>query len=294
MMLSNEEANKFLSEQLQLTHRNYSSDSTPTFDELSQIVQEFHMKIPFQNIALLAKARGTQDVPSDEEIKRDLLQGFGGLCYTNNVFMTHLLKALGLDAHHLAGTCNPKHPNNHILSLIKNLTTHSSLHLVDVGCGYPTYQVIPVDFEHESPIYTSTFLRYKYLREGGKLTRVHLQDFRDGIPGENSERDSWERFYNFDLIPRDRDHFQAAMSEVYSDRFLRKLRLLIFQEDAMVVVKEIGDKATLLKLTRGGTESTDLRTDEEIVATLHDLAPVFDEDVIKAAVRNWRYFKDLK
>ena len=291
-MLSTDEAKMFLTQQLKLHEKHNFTNIT--LSDLEQIVRAFHMKIPFQNITLLAQPPGTQDVPSCKEIKRDMLAGLGGLCYTNNVFMTELLRALGLHAEQLAGTCNLAHPNNHILTSVKHLTSADSIHLVDVGCGYPTYQTIPVDFDSESPVYTNGFLKYKFTRNDSNrnaLQRVHLQDFRQGSPGEDFMRQPWERFYDFDLVVRGLEHFHPAMSEVYRDRFLRKLRVLVFEDQYVMAVKEQGDTAALVRLADGHTHTTVLRTDNEILAAIKELVPNFDVCVIKNALDNWRFFR---
>lgn len=219
---------------------------------LNKLIQKFHFKVPFQNIGHLMKPYGTQDVPTLDEIREDGLNCSGGLCYTNNVFFCHLLNALGYSAHHITGTCNPKHPNNHLVTLAYNVVRAGDKFLVDVGCGFPTLQAVPLDFGLESPIYTSIFLQYKFVRTGDdRYERQHLQNFgneRFLSLQSSTFSGKWERYYDFDEIPRDLKHFEQAMTEVYRDRFLRKFRVLKFTTNMMTAIKELESNCVVLQL----------------------------------------------
>ena len=273
-------------------------DHQTVFSAINNLIKQFHLKIPFQNLTLLAKEIGTHDVPSLEEIKWDVTTELGGLCYTNNVFMKQLFKTFGFDVFHTASTCNKAHPNNHIVTILnQRLTDDGNInrYLVDVGCGYPTYTAIPLDFidetAYKSTIYTSSFLKFRFERRNNTFTRFHYKDYETN-PGQkySSENGEWERFYEFDLVPRPLIYFHSAMAEVYQNRFLKKLRLLVFQEDCLMAVKEHEDNASLIKITKEDTKTQLLRSDEEIIDALHKLGPKFSEKTIADAVSNWRYF----
>ena len=72
--------------------------------------------------------------------------------------------------------CTICRPKSHIITTVKNLSFAGSKHLVDVN-GYPSFEAIPLDFEHESPIYYHEFLEYNV--------------------------DGWRRLCEVDLTPRD-------------------------------------------------------------------------------------------
>ena len=56
--------------------------------------------IPFQNIEMTSKYFG---IPlCDENLKRDILEGKGGICTTINPFMGAFISALGFDVHLIA------------------------------------------------------------------------------------------------------------------------------------------------------------------------------------------------
>ena len=46
---------------------------------------------------------------------------------------------------------------------------------MDVEICFPSFEPIPLDFEDESPIYTHSFLQFKYVRKDGRLLRYHTR-----------------------------------------------------------------------------------------------------------------------
>ena len=262
---------------------------------LNKLIQEFQFKVPFQNVGLLMKPYGTQDVPILDEIRKDGLNCSGGLCYTNNAFFCHLLNALGYSAHHIAGTCNPKHPNNHIATLVHNVVRPGDKFLVDVGCGFPTLQAVPLDFGLESPIYTSIFLQYKFVRMGdGRYERQHLQNFGDeSFRSLQSSTFSgkWERYYDFDEIPRDLKHFEQAMTEVYRDRFLLKFRVLNFTTNTMTAVKELESNCVVLQLyANKEPQETIVDDKDKLIEVVSRMAPTYNRENIGQALIHWKKF----
>ena len=256
---------------------------------LDKVIRDFHFKVPFQNVGLLSKPTG---IPSLQDIRSDCLKCLGGLCYTNNVFFCHLLKAFGFSAHHVAGTCNLKHPNNHIATVVCDVLQHDDKYLVDVGCGYQTLQAIPLDFVSESPIYKDSFLQYKFIRTGpNDYERIHLQNFgSDRLKSLSSASYSgkWERYYSFFDVPRDLEYFNLAMGEVYNDRFLRKFRVLRFSESGLLAIKEFGDKFTKLELTINGEPSEKVMTLEDVAQEAQNMLPPYNKETIQEAQMSWK------
>ena len=241
-MFSGQEARHFLRKTLHL-----DSPGQPELPTLNLIIKKMHLKFPFQNISLLNKEIGTHDVPSREEIKNDMMRGVGGLCFTNNYFMYELLKALDFDVSLSGATCNLKHPDNHIVNIVR---ISGMPYLVDVGFGYPTLQAACLDFNEISQVYKDTFLSYRFRKcENSSYEREHLQDFPtdfDTCTKSYSQPITWQRVYSFDLIKRDFDYFYPSMHEVYSDRFLKKFRLVLFTDKGMIAYRE--DKGSISKL----------------------------------------------
>ena len=262
---------------------------------LNKLIRTFHFKVPFQNIGLLAKSFGTQDIPTSEEIKSDGLTGVGGLCYTNNVFFCNLLQAIGYRTQLVSGTCNPKHPNNHIATLVNDVAELGDKYLVDVGCGYPTLQAVPLGFENESPVYKNIFLQYKFVKLGsGHYERQHLLNLgKERLISLQSScySEKWERYYDFEDVPRDLSYFKPAMTEVYKDRFLRKFRALNFSDSSMAAVKEHGWKCVDLQFkVEEEPEEIIMEEEDTIVRAASKKLPQYDSDFIERALTHWKRF----
>ena len=122
---------------------------------LNELVRLYVECIPFQNIQLLAKAyHGQNNVPTWPEIKEDIMAGRGGLCYTAGVFMKVLLETLGYNVHFIS--CMIKKPNDHICTVVRDLSYEGSEHLIDIT-GYPNFEIVPLDFTETSSVYKHSF-----------------------------------------------------------------------------------------------------------------------------------------
>ena len=40
----------------------------------------------------------------------------------------------------------------------------TNVFLIHLGCGYPTFEAVPVNFEEESVVYKHSFLEYKFVK----------------------------------------------------------------------------------------------------------------------------------
>ena len=138
-ILSKEEAVEFTEKQLGVTDI-LEETKNNQLGALNKLIKSCHMKFPFQNVTLLSKNPGTTDVPTLEETKNDVMEGHAGLCYTNNLFMHFLLKALGYRVDFAAGHC--ENPNCHLINVV--ILDGNEQYLVDVGVGAPTFPALPV------------------------------------------------------------------------------------------------------------------------------------------------------
>ena len=280
--------------------------STPDLKRLTKLITVYQQRISFQNLSLLSEKPASRAVPCLDQIKSDGLGLLGGLCYTHNVFMMHLLSALGYKVYHAASTCNPDHPNNHIVTILEDLSEKGSLHLVDVGCGYPTYNIVDLGFsENISRVYTQGFLQYRFKRiNNGCFERQHRTTFdlslkaacstvNEGLLGKSSER--WERFYDFDLQPRELSYFHDAMSEVYTDRFLKKFRVLKFHENGDIsALKEKGGDLMSMMISSNGIESKVCQSESEVIDVSHELTPNLSKETVVSAINSWREIQKVK
>ena len=58
---------------------------------------------------------------------------------------------------------------------VTRMDIEGNLFLVDVGCGYPAFKAIPVNFEEESAVYKNLVLEYKLVKskETSDVIRLH-------------------------------------------------------------------------------------------------------------------------
>ncbi|XP_076334737.1 uncharacterized protein LOC143238417 [Tachypleus tridentatus] len=238
--LSQHEALQFLKDILGILEPEFKllSDHVSLVNE---VIQAFSEKIPFQNLDLLSQDVNDKHLPTWDEIYLAVKQKRGGLCYTLNVFMKELLAALGFDVYHAA--CAIFHPNNHIVTVVKDLTHPGSKHLVDIS-GYPIFEAIALDFKVESNVYRHSFLQYKFVIENNLIVRFHCRDKHDSVNMSNSFLfNGWVRFCEIDLTPRHLSYFNCTMARVYTDpdasySFFKTLRLLRFPKLKAVGVKD--------------------------------------------------------
>ena len=249
---------------------------------LNEITRAFHATIPFQDFSLISMPAKERSMPSVEQIKEDVLGGRGGLCYTLNAFMKLFLEALGYTASHIAAKAIT--PNDHIMTRVD---IEGNVFFVDVGCGYPTFEAIPVSFEEESAVYKHSFLEYKFIKskETSSVIRLHRSSKDREELVKRPVTDGYWQFYHVDLTPRSLDFFVESMTRVYTTAgvtpFHDSLRLIVFPHLKMF---GFSDKTQLVENDHGGLDSTHL-TSNEVIQAVTTRYPVLS-DVLKAAIVN--------
>ena len=259
---------------------------------LNELVKAFSDRIPFQNVTLLSQPPSDRHVPTWEEIKTAVMESRRGLCYTLGVFINILLEALNYDTYFAAGAIFS--PNNHIITIVKDLSFAGSKHLVDVN-GYPSFEAIPLDFKHESPIYYHAFLEYKFIKEGSKIFRFHRKgEFRDLVPGREYDVDGWRRLCEVDLTPRDLSFFKQAMTDVYTipgknTPFLVSFRATIYKDLKLAAIK---DNTLLLENDKHEIETSEISNQEEMIKTINKYFPnLFTIEEITKAIDYLKLYK---
>ena len=229
--------------------------------------------------------------PSPEEIKRDVLAGKGGLCYTINVFLAWLLEALGYNISYINGLIGDS--PGHLVILITDVVTPGDKFLLDCGIGYPTFEVTPLDFEHESEVYCHSFVKYKFIKEDGYVIRCHKRREKSAdsldLPG-NLDNSGWKKIMYADITPRTLDYFDDVMESVYGDV---ECKLTPLNNSLRVVgYNEISLKPVILKdavLLSEGEDSCleEARIDsaEEMLELIEKNYPNLKEDSIIALTR---------
>jgi len=254
---------------------------------LNELIQAFHNAIPFHNIKLLSFAKEKRRRPNETEINADILSGLGGLCVVNNTGFKNLLEALNYNVVLLPSAV--KLEFDHVVILAK---IDGNDYLVDVGCGYPTFEAIPLDFETESKVYRYSFLKLRFIREDGFIKRLHNHSRLIPTSAQGNST-LWVKFYHFKVTPVDLTFFDETLQTVYTvpgtSPFLISLRAFRcaygkavgFYNDCLITEDENNDLV-----------ETKLQSSEEVKAKLLELFPMLHLHLVNAAMDTWE--KDIK
>ncbi|XP_013792254.1 uncharacterized protein LOC106476130 [Limulus polyphemus] len=206
----------------------------------------------------------------------------GGTCYILNVFVKYLLQALGFDVYHAASAFG--FPNNHITTIVRNLSSDGAKHLVDFN-GFPLFKAIPLDFKEESPVYSMSFLTFKFVREGNLIIRVH-KTLEPHYPKNLRESEGWAHYFTTDPEPRDFSYFEEDMTKVYTvpgvnSPLLENLMFLSFPGLQLCGIKN------KFELSEGDNHKINYKqfsSKSEMVQSIINKHPQFPEDKIVSAI----------
>jgi len=213
LSLSRNEVASFL-EQIQVPM------SAPSVEFLTHIVVGINEYLPFQNITMLT---GPRHRPSNDWIKREMLDGLGGLCTVRNPFLFALLQELGFDVRFVSSSMNEE--DCHI-SLVVELGGEEWW--VDVGNGYP--YLSPIQLGDEGPK-QNWFLSYRLVKQGSRYEVQHL-----------TSGNQWKVNHHFssegvDFSIFDRMH-QLHYTQPGWGPFLTGLRVNRFWSDGGAILKD--------------------------------------------------------
>lgn len=172
-----------------LGHIGYSGAREPTLDVLKAVHYAQALKVPFENLTVLAKSPPKLDLASLQS--KIVGGGRGGYCFEVNALFAAALDALGFDVTRLMGRVRWKTPAE-----IATGRTHMLLHvnlpegsyLADAGFGGIT-MTGPIPFEVDMELETPHEPR-RLLSVGGAVDSYELQ-VKLG--------DSWAPVYQFSL-----------------------------------------------------------------------------------------------
>ncbi|XP_013393727.1 uncharacterized protein LOC106161340 [Lingula anatina] len=255
---------------------------------LNNIIYEYHCKVPFHNLDLLALPVAERRIPTTNELKKRGLSGRGGLCYQMNGFLYFVLGALGYEVTLARGTVNV--PGDHVLIIARAVVTSEDMYLIEAGCGHPTLQAIPLDFEEESSIYTFSFCTIKFVRKEHGIARLH-KVYRGSplfpLPPKD-ESTSWFSFYHFNTDPSILEDIAIPMEAPYTNPesiFLRSIRVICFPMGKLLGIKD----NAIVDDQNGQICSTELRDSDAIMKTVCRLFPVLSSprEIVEMAVKMW-------
>ena len=210
-----------------------------------------------------------------------MVSGKGGVCYPLNICGKLLLEALGYDIYWITG--NISAPDNHLMTIVRNLRSPGDQYLVDVGLASPNFEPIPLDFGEESPVYSQSYLVFKYIRRDGKLIRCHK-----GKRALLTREKEWREFVVIDekLTPREKLFLDKKMEDVYTDRdrsvspFCKLLRVVAFRPDLKCVA--MAGASLLLENDSHCLEEVKLHSVKEVLETVDKYFPILSEEAREA------------
>ncbi|XP_013393725.1 uncharacterized protein LOC106161337, partial [Lingula anatina] len=255
---------------------------------LNNIIYEYHCKVPFHNVDLLALPVAERRIPTTNELKERGLSGRGGLCYQTNGFLYFVLQALGYEVTLARGTVYL--PGDHLLIIAHAVVTSEDMYLVEAGAGYPTLQAIPLDFKEESSIYTFSICTIKFVRKESGIARLH-KVYRGSplfpLPPKD-EGTSWFSFYHFDTAPFSLEDIALTVNVPYSNPeyiFHRSFRVVCFPMGKLLGIKD----NAIVDDQNGQICSTELRDSDAITKTVCRLFPVLSRprEIVEMAVMMW-------
>ncbi|XP_013394785.1 arylamine N-acetyltransferase 1 [Lingula anatina] len=274
-LLSKEEATIFVENVLGLTDIQMRLN-TDKLSFLNDIIYEYHCKVPFHNLDVLALPVSERRIPNLTELKERGLSGRGGLCYQNNTFLYFVLRVLGYDISLAKGQVDI--PGDHVLLVAHDVVMSDDNYLIEAGMGYPTLKAIPLDFQDESPVYTFSFCTFKYVHQnGGEFYRMHKE--------KSDVENTWRQVYRFNSAHCILKDFESSMVIPYTDPtsiFLNSFRAVRFPNGKLLAIKN----SSILEDKNDRVVSTKLKDSEALTNALCLLFPMVSnpKEVMQSAV----------
>lgn len=289
MTLSKQEARAFLEKVLKISSTSISQErGEDRTTLLNLIVKTFQQTIPYQSVTACAVPPGDRHLPTWSEIKQNMFNGIGGLCYPLHVFMKELLSALDFNVIYVCAS--GLFPNDRITIIASDVSSTGSKHLVEVGCGYPTFQAIPLDFETESPEYVSGFLLHKFVKTDGVVRWLHEYRPKRSFFGSFHSTNvvaGWYRLIDIQVnTPRDLSFFEDIFTPIYTSEESNKLieapRMVSFANGNLLAIladqKIIGnDKREIIKAK--------IDSKDQLLALYEEYFPTMERSQIENAIK---------
>ena len=193
MKLSKTEINTFL--KVIQVNKDLKNNS---LDFLNLLIEGVAKNIPWQNISMIEKGLG--NIPTFDDIKKDMLNGKGGICLDINRFMFYVLNEIGFDVQYImCGRYNAEKRHIAIVSYFNNCP-----YFVDFGDAQPYYKAFKVD---DNTIIKRNSFEYQFKRLHNEY---HL------LIKKNNE---WNIQYVFNLKEYKEIDFLEIITNYYTDKF---------------------------------------------------------------------------
>ncbi|MEO0962507.1 MAG: arylamine N-acetyltransferase, partial [Pseudomonadota bacterium] len=266
-----------------LGHIGYTGVREPTLDVLKAIHYAQALKVPFENLTVLAKSPPKLDIASLQSKIVD--GGRGGYCFEVNALLASALDALGFDVTPLMGRVRWKTPDD-----VATGRTHMLLHvalaegpyLADAGFGGIT-MTGPIPFKTDTVLETPHEPR-RLMSVGGAVDTFELQAMLG---------DQWAPVYQFSL------EAQSPADYDLSNWYTATHPQSIFVQFLIAARPEANRRITLfntdltIRGRDGVAEVTQLQTVDEIATALADhfdlhLSAEERETILAPHLDGWR------
>lgn len=234
-----------------------------TFNFLKEFIFKILSKIPFQNFKMIE--RGFGHLPTEEQIKEDMLSLNGGTCATMNVFAAAVLDKLGFDVSLINGTMMKK--NDHIALL---LNFENNLYTIDLGDGQPYFEPIPVnnDIIREHP-----FRTYRTVNQLGNLRIDFL------INGD------WSTDVTLHLKRKTFKEIYKTLEQHYTELefgpFWNGIRFAFYPNKKIIAIR---DKVLIIQKSNS-IEKIEITSEDHLAEVTSQYLPAFKAEIVKCFIK---------
>jgi len=160
-----------------------------SLDFLNLIIESVAKSIPWQNISMIDNGLGV--IPTLDDIKSNMLSGYGGICLDINRFMYHFLIEIGYDVQYiLCGRHKAEKRHIAIVSYFNN-----NPYFIDFGDAQPYYQAFNIN---DKKIIRRDSVEYQFQKTRNDYQLLIKKDNVWGISYEfNIQKYNEVDFYTF-------------------------------------------------------------------------------------------------
>lgn len=163
---------------------------------LNLIIEGVAKNIPWQNIYMIENGLGV--IPTFEDIKRNMLSGYGGICLDINRFMYYFLIEIGYDVQYiLCGRQNAAKRHIAILSYFNN-----NPYFIDFGDAQPYYQAFNIN---DNKIIKRNSIEYQFQKTKNEYQLLIKKD------------NLWKISYVFNILIYNEVDFTGFINKYYTD-----------------------------------------------------------------------------
>lgn len=234
-------------------------ETETTFKFLKEFIFKILSKIPFQNFKMIE--RGFDHLPTEEEIKEDMLSLNGGTCATMNVFAAAVLYKLGFDVSLINGTMMKE--NDHIAIL---LNFENNLYTIDLGDGQPYFEPIPVN---NDIIIKHPFRTYRTVNQLGNLRIDFL------INGD------WSTDVTLDLKRKTFKEIYKTLEQHYTELefgpFWNGIRFAFYPNKKIIAIR---DKVFIIQKSNS-IEKIEITSEDHLTELTSQYLPAYKVEIVK-------------